>query len=158
MSLKRFYVGVKGIIREERGILLLKASKGHWDIPGGRIDDDEALVDTLKRELSEELPGSEVINIEGVKGAVRIPKDIDDDISLVLVYFLVDAKLPKEIQLSEEHEDYIWINSVEDIPEQGLNPEIQSILTNSARGSRPKEKLSLLFVSLASTTTATTNG
>jgi len=130
VSMKKFYVGVKGIIKEERGYLVLKAVKGHWDIPGGRMDGDETFEQTLERELAEELPGVEVESINGLRGAHRLQKDIDDDISLVLLYFLVDAKLPKEVNLSKEHESYIWVNSLEDLPKKGLDPEITIILTN----------------------------
>lgn len=126
--MKKFYVGVKGIIKEERGYVLLKATKGYWDIPGGRMDDDETFEDTLRRELSEELPGSELISVGGLQGAHRLQKDIDGDTSLVLLYFLVEAKVPQEVVLSEEHESYIWINKLEDIPEDSLNQEINSIL------------------------------
>jgi len=30
-------------------------NKAHWDLPGGRMDKDENLLDTLKRELIEEI-------------------------------------------------------------------------------------------------------
>lgn len=125
--MKKFYVGVKGIIKEERGYLLLKAAKGHWDIPGGRIDGDEDFEATLNRELSEELPGSKIDRIGGLQGAFRLPKDIEDDTSLVLIYFLVNVVLPKDVVLSDEHTDFVWINRLEDIPDD-LNPEIDRIL------------------------------
>ena len=129
MTMKKFYVGVKAIIKEERGYLVLKATKGHWDIPGGRMDGDENFEQTIRREVSEELPGAEVTSVNNLQGAFRLPKYIDGDTSLVLLYFLVDAKLPKEVKLSEEHESYVWINGAEDLPE-GLNPEIDRILQN----------------------------
>ncbi len=130
MSMKKFYVGVKGIVRDKRGILLLHRdykSGDYWDIPGGRIDNDETFEETLKRELSEELPGCKLISVQKLEGAHRLLKDIENDTSLVLLYFLVDAQLPKEITLSEEHESYIWIKSKDEIPER-INPEIRKIL------------------------------
>jgi len=66
--------------------LVLKATKGHWDIPGGRINGNEDFKVTLNRELSEELPGIEVSGINDFLGAYRLPKDINEDISLVLLY------------------------------------------------------------------------
>ncbi len=125
--MKKFYVGVKGVIKEDRGYLILKSTKGHWDIPGGRMDSDETFEQTIIREVSEELPGSEVTAINELQGAFRLHKDIDDDISLVLLYFLVKAKLPKEVKLSYEHESFIWVNRIEDLPDD-LNPEIDRIL------------------------------
>ncbi len=126
--MKKFYVGVKGIIHDyNKGFLVLKATKGHWDTPGGRMDEGEDFDTALARELSEELPGSDLKSIEGLEGVFRLPKDIDGDISLVLVYFLITAKLPEELQLSEEHESYVWVKKVEEIPD-GLNQEVKRIL------------------------------
>ncbi len=128
--MKKFYVGVKGIVKDERGYLLLHRdykSGDYWDIPGGRMDGDETFEQTITREIAEELPGTENTSMKDLQGAFRLQKDIEGNISLVLLYFLVEAKLPKEIKLSEEHESYTWVNRVEDIPD-GLNPEIDRIL------------------------------
>jgi len=131
MSIKKFYVGVKGIVRDPvRGVLLLHReykSGDYWDIPGGRIDGSEDFEETLHRELAEELPGIKVTAVKELLGAFRLPKDIEDDTSLVLLYFLVDAKLPDPVVLSEEHESYTWVTAKNDLPE-GLNPGITQIL------------------------------
>lgn len=125
--MKKFYVGVKAIIKTDQGYLILKHSKGHYDTPGGRIDENEDFKDTLLRELSEELPGISNVKIGDLIGAFRLQKDIDGDISLVLLYFLVNARLPKPIALSEEHTNYLFIKDLAGIPE-GLNPEIAGAL------------------------------
>ncbi len=127
MSMKKFYVGVKGLIQTEQGYLILKHAKGHFDTPGGRIDGNEEFEQTLRRELSEELPGIIDVKIGDLVGSFRLQKDIDGDISLVLLYFLVKATLPNPIQLSYEHQGYQWIKTELDIPED-LNVEIESIL------------------------------
>jgi 8-oxo-dGTP diphosphatase len=128
---KLFNVGVKGIIQDsKRGIILLHRdykSGDFWDMPGGRIDQDEDFKDTLLRELAEELPGITNIKIGKLLGAFRLKKDINENVSLVLLYFLVDARLPDEVKLSDEHESYVWIKSHSDVP-KGLNPEVQKIL------------------------------
>lgn len=125
--MKKFYVGVKGLIQTEQGYLLLKHTKGHYDMPGGRIDDNESFEQTLARELSEELPGITGVKIGDLIGSFRLQKDIDNDTSLVLLYFLVSAKLPNPIRLSEEHQSYYWIKTISDIPSD-LNEEISSVL------------------------------
>jgi hypothetical protein len=56
-----------------------------------------------------------------------VHKDIDDDVSLVLLIHLVDATLPDPIVISEEHQDVLWVASRLDIPE-GINPELGRIL------------------------------
>lgn len=130
MAMKTFFVGVKGVIRDNRGYLLLHRnykSGDHWDIPGGRIDGNEEFEDALRRELDEELPGIVVDRIGALQGAFRLQKDIDGDTSLILLYFLVEAKIPDKIVLSDEHEAHTWVNSIKDLPDR-LNPEIERIL------------------------------
>lgn len=52
--LKTFYVGVKGVVVVENKALVLKKTdqdgKLFWDIPGGRIDESETIIQTLERE------------------------------------------------------------------------------------------------------------
>ena len=127
MAMKKFYVGIKGFIHTDKGILIIQHAEGHWDIPGGRMDDDEDFEETLRRELSEEVPGCELMSVGEMQGAFRLHKDIVNDISLVLVYFLVEAKVPEVIKFSEEHTKHLWINSEEDIPTE-VNPEMKKIL------------------------------
>jgi 8-oxo-dGTP pyrophosphatase MutT (NUDIX family) len=128
MTMKKFYVGVKALIKEERGFLLLKHNEGHWDIPGGRIDGNEDFADTIRRELSEEVPGTDLISVGELQGTFRLPKDIDGDISLVLLYFLVEGKVPQDLVLGDEHESFLWVKTELDIPSEGLNPQIDKIL------------------------------
>ena len=131
--MKKFYVGIKGVVQEPgKGFLLLKRdykSGDFWDTPGGRMDGDEDFRATLMRELSEELPGIKDVSIGELLGAHRLQKDIDGDVSLVLLYFLVRAKLPEPVKLSEEHDDYLWVKAAKDVP-AGLNSEIEKILRN----------------------------
>lgn len=127
MGMKKFYVGIKAVIKDDRGYLVLKAKKGHMDIPGGRIDGDESFEQTLRREVSEELPGTVIKSIRELAGAYRVEKDIEQDTGLVLLYFLVKAKVPEKVILSKEHASYFWVNREEEIP-KGLNSEISEIL------------------------------
>lgn len=131
--MKKFHVGVKGIVRDaERGVLLLKRdykSGDFWDTPGGRIDGDETFAETLNRELGEELPGISNVKIGNLLGAYRLQKDIEDDISLVLLYFEVSADLPDPIVLSDEHDGLIWIKNFDEIPSK-INDELKNILTS----------------------------
>lgn len=127
MALKKFYVGVKAVIQTGQGVLLIKHAGGWWDMPGGRLDDDEELEDALAREISEELPGAELIEIHGIAGVHRVQKDFDGDISLTLVYYDVAVRLPEDIVLSEEHGEWRWIKKGDEFPEP-LNPKMQAIV------------------------------
>lgn len=119
MNEKKFHVGVKALIRDERGrILILKANpkelkggKAHWDLPGGRIKEGDTTEQTLRTEIKEEL---------GIDGsALEIFKNFDTSISnmeipignekygLVLMVYLCGLK-KKQFSLSNEHTEYKW--------------------------------------------------
>ena len=127
MAMKKFYVGVKGLVRSDKGFLIIKHARGYWDLPGGRLDDDEDLEDGLIRELSEELPNCKLKTIGEQIGAHRVHKDIDDDISLVLIYFIVDVEVPEVVELSHEHTEWLWVNSESDFPEP-MDPSMRKVL------------------------------
>ncbi len=129
---KIFNVGIKAVIYDKNyGIILLHRnyrSGDYWDMPGGRIDGNESFQETLRRELNEELPGVSKVNIGELLGAFRVQSDIDANLGLVLLYFLVQAKLPEEISLSDEHESYIWVKDIKDMPNNKLNPEAERVI------------------------------
>ncbi len=129
MAIKQFHVGIKAVIKDDRGVLFIKHARGYWDFPGGRIDDDEDLEQTLIREINEEIPGTENINIQAMQAVHRAEKGINDDLGLVLIYYLVRAKVPDPVELSHEHTDYLWVSSKELIP-QGCNSEMRTIAEN----------------------------
>ncbi len=139
MTMKKFFVGVKAVIHDEqKGYLLLQrashdAAPGHWDMPGGRIEDNESFGEALSREIAEELPGSSLVSVGDLLGSFRLPFDVSEDTGLVLLFFEVKAKLPKEVVLSEEHQAYLWVKQKVDIPDDGVNEELKRILTKLAR-------------------------
>ena len=118
--MKNFFVGVKAVIVKDGKVLLLKDSSrpDFWDVPGGRIDDNETIEQTLLRELSEELPTHKNPVIGELLNAYRIPGSIKDDLGLVLLFYKVDVDFDGEITLSSEHTEYEWL-SMEDALERG---------------------------------------
>lgn len=123
---KQCHVGIKGIICSEGRCLLLQKANGedvYWDAPGGRINGDEKIEETLERELREELPSIGKFSIGEIAGAYRRGKDVRDGIGLVLIFYRVEAE-PFEVTLSPEHAEYKWF-SREDLA--GLRTEEVSI-------------------------------
>jgi 8-oxo-dGTP pyrophosphatase MutT (NUDIX family) len=48
-------ISVKGVLLVEQNVLLVKNSRGEWELPGGRVDPGEQRSETLSREFAEEL-------------------------------------------------------------------------------------------------------
>lgn len=113
--MKTFFVGIKGVIIKDDKVLIIKAGQGkdYWEVPGGRIDDDESIAQTLARELKEELPNISSVNIDKVLDAYRIPRDVSGNLSLVLIFYKVNAEFNGNPQLSEEHIDWQWASAEE---------------------------------------------
>jgi ADP-ribose pyrophosphatase YjhB (NUDIX family) len=129
--MKSFHVGIKAIIADpDRGILLLRRdyqTGETWDVPGGRIDGDEDFDQTLSREITEELPGCSLKSMGKLLGGRRIHKDIMPDTSLVLMFFEAEVDLPKVIELSDEHDGYMFVKTAADIP-TGVGAELIVVL------------------------------
>lgn len=113
MSEKLFNVGVKSVIVNDDKVLVLQNTKGFWEVPGGRIDANESIEEALRRELTEELPNITKLRPRQILDARRLHKDIKDDVSLVLVFYLVEAEFDGEPTLSHEHTAYKWASQQE---------------------------------------------
>ncbi len=118
MAEQLFHVGVKGLIRNKDGkLLLLKVpawggSPSYWDLPGGRMNPGETFEETLRRELKEEIG----VQYEGapkqlmsVLSNLTIPVG-DSKVSLVLVPYEVVLPEGVEIELNpdEPEEAFDW--------------------------------------------------
>lgn len=115
--MKTFYVGVKGVVVKDDKVLILQGAAGRdfWEVPGGRIDGNESLPETLTRELKEEVPNIQNIEIGDVVDAARVHQDIDGQISLTLIFFKVNADFDGDPLISEEHQQWQWATKEEAI-------------------------------------------
>lgn len=114
MSEKLFNVGIKAIIQKDKQYLIVRNAKGFWEVPGGRMDADETIEETLRRELTEECPNIKDVKIHELLYAVRVHKDIKENVSLVLIFYRVTADFEGvEPELSHEHTEYRWLNKEE---------------------------------------------
>lgn len=115
--IKDFNIGIKGVVKVKDKCLILKNTKNgntYWDIPGGRIDDQEDIIDTLKRELSEELPTLKEYSIGKILNIYRLSHDLKDGKGLLLIFYEIKAE-SFDVKLSEEHNDFKWV-SLDDLP------------------------------------------
>lgn len=118
---RRFYVGVKALVTDTGGNILLlrkvprKPShrwKPFWDLPGGKMQ-SSGIKSTLLREVKEEL-GTDKIKIGRFYGAgvarFRINGDRD---GLILIVYRCALLKGTRIRLSEEHDTYEWVRRSE---------------------------------------------
>ncbi len=83
-----------------------KKYKGHWSLPGGKVEEGEALLDAITRECTEEMG----IMPEYIK-LIPIEKftAVGDYFSYHTFYCIIEEEFIPE--LNHEHIGYSWINS-----------------------------------------------
>lgn len=104
-------VAGKAVVRKDGKILLLQRSfksrfdPGRWELPGGKIDHGEDLVEAVQREVREEV---------GVVILVGRPFKtwhfMKDPFWVTGVTFLCDY-VSGEVKLSPEHDAFAWIDA-----------------------------------------------
>lgn len=119
-----FHLGVKALIRDNDGkILLLQVNPAklkddqttYWDLPGGRVQKGQTILEALKREIVEEtgVTGAEVAKEVGmVLSNVRIPIG-DETVGLVLDVYECHLPANAKVELSDEHVAYNWFTPAE---------------------------------------------
>jgi len=116
-------VAVKGVIQRDGKILLVQRAKedtmgGFYEFPGGGVEEGESMIETLKRELFEEVGFEKVSNVD-YHSCIDIPSK---EIHLVF-YTAFSSEIP---QISLDHTDLRWIDEIpSDII---LTPETENIL------------------------------
>jgi 8-oxo-dGTP diphosphatase len=108
-----FYIGIKGLIQNEAGhVLILKdVGSGKWEVPGGRLDQGQSIEEAFRREIEdEELPGSILRSLGSVAHTAQGDFIVENNHKLFLVFHLADVALPEVIILSDEHSDSAWID------------------------------------------------
>lgn len=116
MSEQLFHVGIKALVRNARGEILLVGSHGRTqdaprlDLPGGRMEPGETLLQTLKRELREEIGltyTGEPVQITTTLAHLQIPDPHGARALLLVVYAVTLEDGP--IVPGDEEEIYAWL-------------------------------------------------
>tara|TARA_B100000787_G_scaffold129270_1_gene98139 strand:+ start:11859 stop:12311 length:453 start_codon:yes stop_codon:yes gene_type:complete len=97
----KFPISVKSLIFDDQRVLLIKNERDEWDLPGGKIEKNDDVIETLVREVKEELNLTiDNYNILLAKKYLFRKQEI-----IVIVYY---SKITNEepIRLSFENIDY----------------------------------------------------
>jgi len=94
---------------DKNEFLLLNYPQGHWDFVKGKIEQNETSHETALRETKEETGITNIEFVDGFEESVeydfRLKKE---DIHKKVIFFLAKTN-EKNIKLSHEHNDYLWL-------------------------------------------------
>lgn len=125
MDEQKFHVGVKALITNSDGQILLMHEDGsthrkpmpnYWDLPGGRMQEGELVLNTLQREVKEETGITTLTDVSFVTAVIsnhRIPLADGTVVGLVLMVYRVLIPENATIKLSDEHIGYEWVATAE---------------------------------------------
>ncbi len=127
-------VGAKALIVSEGKVLLLReavydegTNEGKWDVPGGRIEPRESLLEGLAREIAEET-GLKNMRIGDVLGVYEsFAKIRAEDSHILRVYYAAYLETQTPIVLSTDHDMYEWV-SLKDIPDKQLVSNLKELV------------------------------
>lgn len=114
--IESFHLGIKTLIfNPEKKLLLLErhhpSKKIYWDLPGGRLQQDEDILSALKREVNEETgleDFNQVNHFRTVVSDIRIPTQ-NGSVGLIFSIFRQDLTFFFEPVLSSEHVHFEWV-------------------------------------------------
>ncbi len=111
----KLFIGAKALISHEGKVLVLReatydegTNEGKWDIPGGRIEAEEPILEGLSREIHEETG----LNVEvgEVVGVFETFPTIKGEACHIVRIFYTAQSTSSEVRLSGDHDQYEWID------------------------------------------------
>ncbi len=96
-------------VSSEKLFLLLNYPQGHWDFVKGKIEENETLYETARRETKEETGISNIEFIDGFEENIEYDFRFKrEDVHKKVIFFIAKTDT-KKIRLSHEHNDYLWL-------------------------------------------------
>ena len=94
---------------DKNEFLLLNYPQGHWDFVKGKIERNETSHETALRETKEETGITNIEFIDGFEESVEYDfRFKKENIHKKVIFFLAKTN-EKNIKLSHEHNDYLWL-------------------------------------------------
>jgi len=94
---------------DKNEFLLLNYPQGHWDFVKGKVEEGETSHETASRETKEETGITNIEFVDGFEESVEYDfRFKKEDIHKKVIFFLAKTN-EKNIKLSHEHNDYLWL-------------------------------------------------
>lgn len=117
---------VAALIKRPNGKFLLVGREGLWTLPTGNVESGEQSLDTLFREMREELGIKRELLVVDCLGTVVRRKDdnLDNPLkSIEIFYCKVSAEVAKRIKYREKEEStWVWLSFLEASNLKNLDP------------------------------------
>ena len=95
---------------KEKLFLLLHYPTGHWDFVKGKIENNESLEQAAIRETKEETGITDIEFIKGFTEKIEYSFKFNGDIVQKEVIFFLAKTNTKQVMISNEHLDYVWLD------------------------------------------------
>ncbi|MFB6100020.1 MAG: NUDIX hydrolase [Candidatus Nanohalobium sp.] len=143
-----FYAAAAAIVENEDGeILMVQESKDHihekWDLPGGGWEDEESVIDCVKREVLEETGYR--IDVTGFLGVYK-GESMEDSTEVIVFMFTGKPAEQKTEELEEDILQKKWFTP-EEIPELDLRKDNRREMIERYQKEEP-DSLGLLWNNL----------
>ena len=94
---------------DKNEFLLLNYPQGHWDFIKGKVEQGETSHETASRETKEETGITNIEFVDGFEESVEYDfRFKKENIHKKVIFFLAKTN-EKNIKLSHEHNDYLWL-------------------------------------------------
>ena len=126
-------VCICGVIKNDDKYLIVKRKSddpnkaGFWEFPSGKVDFGESLNEALSRELLEEVGDDfpeEEIKLIGTSEYTIEKEDVKR--YTIQINYLIEVNEAPEIELSEEHVDFDWVEETDERLDDFLQKIIKS--------------------------------
>jgi len=130
--IKETSAGIVIFRRENSKILflLLHYPSGHWDFVKGKMEKGETIQQTAIRETREETGITDVILVKDFEEWIEYNFQFQGEIVHKKVVFFLGETKTKDISISHEHLDYIWMDYLSAMDKTTFN-NAKTVLTKS---------------------------
>lgn len=126
-----FYLGIKAVIKNPDGQVLLLKARDYWDLPGGRIQLGETQEQAVRREVTEET-GLSVKDVSHHLGMCLSGARLDGGKAGLIFSVYACETASHDVAISDEHIAHEWLapSKAADLLAGKFSPEICAAIAN----------------------------